>query len=173
MIRIISLLAVACCCFATTGFNHKGSVFRANSQDSVIRIKVFNKGGLKYEEDYRLNKIIKCRIYSGDKLMYVSPITKNDLQPSIIRLKSGNSYLSRGSVDTLEIINTDIPIMNFGIEVVNSMISPVGERVYLIKPLDSRRPGADKVNIQVKVFQEISKIRRPVFVSDSLVLDIK
>lgn len=173
MIRIISLLAVACYCIATTGLNHKVSVFITNRQDSVIRTKVFIKGGLKYEEDYRQNKIIKCRIYSGDKLMYVSPITKNDLQSSIIRLKSGNNYLSRGSVDTLEIINTSIPIMNFGIEVINSMISPVGEKVYLIKPLDTRRPGADKVNILVKVFQEISKIRRPTFVSDSLVLDIK
>ena len=144
------------------------------TQDSALKTKRYYKDGLKNEEDYISNKIVQCRIFMGDKLMYISPITRKTLQPSIIRIKSGNEYLRQGNDDTLEIINQQIPMMNFAIQVKNARLSYAGEKTYLIKPSNNAKPGIDRVEVYVKVVQEMNKkIKRPVFVSDSAFFSIQ
>lgn len=139
-----------------------------------MRTKRYYKNGLKYEEDYQFRQIRTCRIYIGDKLMYTSPIARKNLQPSAIKLKSGNHFISRKEYDTLEIINPQIPPMNFAIQVTNGQVSYTGVKLYLIRASASAKPGIDKLAVYIKVYQQMNpKIKIPVFISDSVFFDIK
>ncbi|MFT3681044.1 MAG: hypothetical protein QM791_12270 [Ferruginibacter sp.] len=158
--------------FLDTGIPKTASI-DTYTQDSTVKTKRYFKEGFEYRDDYKSGKLVRRRLYIGDKLMYESPLYKKDLLPSVIKLKSGKTFLSNAAFDTLEIINPQIPYINFGIEVKNVQLTNAGEKTYLIRAFNNSKTGIDTVKIYIKVYQgQYSRFNIPVFIADSVSFSI-
>src|SRR5438552_1672013 len=72
----------------------------------------FLRHGLTYVDKAKQKKLIERNVYDEGRLIYRYPILRSNVGASKIYLTSGNNFISKTTVDTIILINNDIPIMN-------------------------------------------------------------
>jgi hypothetical protein len=137
-------------------------------QDSVVTKSTFKKGA-RYERDYFKGKLTETRVFYGMQLVERYPIFKESLLPSRISLRSGNNFLTKDGIDTLDVVNQDIPPGNFGFQVSSATIlSRVSHGIYVLKHAPSRNPYHDTIRVLIHVLQpENRQLGTGSFISDS------
>ena len=156
-----------------TSFSVRSSLKKLPNQDSVIT-KTYFKKGLRYEKDYVNGKLVQTREFKDNYLMARYPIYRETLRPSSISLRSGNNFFIKGTIDTLEIINPEIPPMNFGIRVSNGNITRLSHGIYLLEEFSAEKQSIDSMKVWVTVFQpENKKLGLGNFDSDSITFFIR
>ena len=133
--------------------------------------KTFLRHGLTYVDKSKQKKLIERKVYDEQRLIYRYPILRSNVGASKIFLASGNNFISKTTVDTLILINNDLPIMNRHFWGKGVVFTRLTDSSYIIKPT-SDNTGPSKFYISTSHnYEEIKNDNG--FIADSLVLSIR
>ncbi len=142
-------------------FNHSGKY------DSIAYYKRGQKNGVthfKYDENSNIEKLnftnglltSTQRFDSANNLLYKEPIFSNKIAHTQFLLKSGRNYINKTLIDTLYIINKDLPVLNRAFRFINFLPKRIGTTnisEYRVNPA-SIRSGANNLMILVYLHQQ-------------------
>ena len=138
--------------------------------DGIVT-NTFLRHGLTYVDQAEQKKLIKRNVFDEGRLIYKHPILKSNIGASKIFLRSGNNFVSKTTVDTIILINNDLPIMNRHFWGEGVVFSRLTDSSYTIKPT-SDNSGTAKFYISTSHnYEEIKSDQG--FIADSLVLSIR
>ena len=136
-----------------------------------VYFRNFKRHNLLYIDKTDGKQIIERKVFRDSNLLYRYPIVKSNIPMTDIKLLSGNNYLKKDFNDTIQIINSGLPIMNRTVYVKGALISRTSDSTYLIKAKDSISLQAKFYITASDNFEEIKN--RKSFISDSLIVEIR
>ncbi len=131
-----------------------------------------DENGLHHIDTYFNDSLIQRKIYEESKLTFMSPIIPSSVPKNFIRLKSGKDFLKPFDVDTIEAINSAVPIQNRSYTTLGGLTYPITDSSFQLK-IGKKDPRYTSVIFRVHVSYPINDSTWKSFIGDSLVIPIK
>ena len=133
--------------------------------------KTFLRHDLTYVDMAKQKKLIGRNVFNEGRLIYRYPILRSNVGASKIYLTSGNNFISKTTVDTINFTNDDLPIMNRHFWGKGIVFTKITDSSYIIKPTNDNLATANFYISASHNYEEIKKDKG--FIADSLVLSIR
>jgi hypothetical protein len=131
----------------------------------------FYRHDLKYIDVAKHGKLITRTVYNSNVMIYRYPISRNNVDPTKIFLRSGNNFISKTSKDTVIFRNSSLPIMNRYFYGKGVSLKRITESTYEVAAIADNTNFAGFYVLTTVNFEEIKN--RKGFISDSLIFPIK
>jgi hypothetical protein len=150
LLFFLIIVTVVCSSFIESKNSFLWKRFETKTDTSFRKYK---KNGFFYEDKFFKKKLISRNIFDGSKrLAYSFPINILTTSKTKYRFLSGRTYFDYNKIDTLEIINENLPYMNRGIAVSGVQLLWVAENLYQFKGQKVRPKILNKIELKVNIY---------------------
>ena len=131
-------------------------------------------GGV-FKDIYLNDTLVSHNWYdSAGILKYTTPIDLSKISKTKIRFLSGRNYFDKTKIDTLEILNDNLPFHNRGVLMSGSQCIFISENLYKVKALKDIRQTPKDLKLYVNIYDKVEdSIRYPPIIFDSIIIPVK
>lgn len=148
-----------------------------SSADSIknYRSKVYDGMGGTFKDIYLHDSLISHNWYDSIGILrYTTPIDISKISKTKIKFLSGRNYFDKIKIDTLEILNDNLPFNNRGVSMSGSQLIFIKENFYKIKALRDITQTPKKLKLYVHIYDQLEdSIRHLPIILDSTIIPVK
>jgi hypothetical protein len=160
-------------------FNNDGNIdslrlYQLGIFSSTIKYTYYDDGTIN-ANTYKDNKVIVHLIFDSlMNLLYETPLDIPKVSHTTYKFRSGRTYFDPNKIDTIEIINDDIPPYNKGYTILGASLTSINNLgVFTIRRLHQKKRTPDSLKLWLIAYQDIS-IDKPIGLKiDSLIIPVK
>lgn len=156
------------------GFTDSIKKYQNGKLSSLIRYSYY-QDGIIHTDTYKDTALVMHMVFdSVMNLLYQTPLTLPKVIHTTYKFRSGRTYFDKNKIDTIEIINNDIPPFNKGyvFNGVNSIrVNSFG--VFMIQKFYQKKKTPDSLKILLTACQDISAKNQIRVKIDSIIIPVK
>ena len=173
---IYLLLFFTSSCNDTTLKNHS-ETSRSVSNDTITKYTdtTYNGMGGVFKDIYLDDSLVSHNWYdSAGVLRYTTPIDLKKISKTKIRFLSGRNYFDITKIDTLEILNDNLPFNNRGVLMEGSQCFYISENLYKLKALKDITQTPKQLKLYIHIYDNLedSTRHRPI-IFESVFIPVK
>ena len=128
-----------------------------------------------FKDVYLHDSLISHNLYDSlGVLKYKTPIDLTKIGKTKIKFVSGRIYFDWTKIDTLEVINENLPFYNRGIHINGSQLIFLKENFYKIKASTKTRTTPKQLTLYIDLYQHLEdSIKFPPLTFDSITILVK